>query len=89
MNEYFDSERFIEDIPKILPQLSVTFSIVGISIFLGTILGIIVAVLRIKNIPILHQILGIYISFMRGTPLLVQMMIAFYGIPLLILICFK
>lgn len=84
MNEYFDSERFIEDIPKILPQLSVTFSIVGISIFLGTILGIIVAVLRIKNIPILHQILGIYISFMRGTPLLVQMMIAFYGIPLLI-----
>lgn len=50
--------------------------------FLGTILGILVAVLRIKKVPVVKQFLSVYISFMRGTPLLVQMMIAFYGLPL-------
>jgi L-cystine transport system permease protein len=50
--------------------------------FLGTLLALVVAVLRLKEIRGVKQILGGYISFMRGTPLLVQMMIAFYGIPL-------
>ena len=50
----------------------------------GTILAVLVAVLRLKKIPVISQIISVYISFMRGTPLLVQMMIAFYGIPLLL-----
>lgn len=83
MGKYFDFARFIDTIPKIIPQLSVTFSIVLVSMIIGTVLAIIVAVLRIQKIPVLHQILSIYISFMRGTPLLVQMMIVYYGLPLL------
>ncbi len=84
MGKYFDFERFIDTIPKIIPQLSVTFSIVLVSMIVGTVLAIAVAVLRIQRIPVLHQILGIYISFMRGTPLLVQMMVVYYGLPLLV-----
>lgn len=84
MGKYFDFERFIDIIPKIIPQLGVTFSIVLVSMVLGTILAIIVAVLRIQKFPVLHQILGVYISFMRGTPLLVQMMIVYYGLPLFV-----
>lgn len=82
METYFSIDRFIQIFPKIITCIGVNFQIVFWSMFLGTILAIIVAVLRMKEIPVLKQILSVYISFMRGTPLLVQMMIAFYGIPL-------
>ncbi len=82
MGGYFSAERFINVFPKIAACLSVNFRIVFWSMFLGTLLALVVAVLRLKEIRGVKQILGGYISFMRGTPLLVQMMIAFYGIPL-------
>ncbi|WP_026517304.1 amino acid ABC transporter permease [Butyrivibrio sp. MC2021] len=84
MGSYFSAERFINVFPKIIACLSVNFHIVFWSMLLGTILAIFVAVLRLKEIPVVKQILSVYISFMRGTPLLVQMMIAFYGIPLVL-----
>lgn len=84
MGSYFSAERFINVFPKIIACLSVNFRIVFWSMLLGTILAIFVAILRLKEIPVVKQILGVYISFMRGTPLLVQMMIAFYGIPLVL-----
>lgn len=82
MSTYFSWDRFINVFPKIISCVSVNFHIVLWSMFLGTILAVFVAVLRLKEIPVIKQILSVYISFMRGTPLLVQMMIAFYGIPL-------
>ena len=82
MGNYFSTERFIYVFPKIISNISVNFHIVLWSMLLGTILAVFVAVLRLKRIPVIGQILGVYISFMRGTPLLVQMMIAFYGIPI-------
>lgn len=84
MGSYFSLERFINVFLPILSCINVTFHIVIVSMILGTMLGIVVAVARIKEIPVLHQILGVYISFMRGTPLLVQMFIAYYGIPIIL-----
>ena len=34
-----------------------------------------------KKIPVIHQILSVYISFMRGTSMLIQMMVIYYGLP--------
>ena len=34
-----------------------------------------------KKIPVIHQILSVYISFMRGTSMLLQMMVIYYGLP--------
>jgi len=83
MENYFKIDRFFERIPQILPYLGTTFSMVFISMLLGTILAVLVAFLRIRKIPVIHQLLSVYISFMRGTPLLVQMCIAYYGLPIL------
>lgn len=83
MGNFFDIDRFYNVIPKILPYLNVTFHVVLVSMGIGTLLAIFVAVLRIQRIPVVQQSLGVYISFMRGTPLLVQMMISYYGLPLL------
>ena len=84
MGNYFSIDRFINVFPKIISNISVNFHIVFWSMLFGTILAVLVAVLRLKKIPVISQIISVYISFMRGTPLLVQMMIAFYGIPLLL-----
>jgi L-cystine transport system permease protein len=47
-------------------------------------LGLLITLVRIKKTPVLYQIVTVYISFMRGTPMLVQLMLIYYGIPLLI-----
>ena len=78
MGDYFSIERFLNLIPKIVPQLSVTFAIVIVSMVIGTLLALVVAALEIKRFPVLQQILKVYVSYMRGTPLLVQMMVVYY-----------
>ncbi len=82
MGSYFSGERFLERIGQILPYLVVNLKMVFWSMLFGTILAIGLAILRLKKIPVIEQILVVFISYMRGTPLLVQMCIAYYGIPI-------
>lgn len=84
MTDIFSWTRFFENIPKILPYLSVTFKIVFFATLFGVLLGLVIAVIRINKIPVLNQVIRIYVSFMRGTPMLVQMMVVYYGLPFLI-----
>lgn len=84
MVDLFSGDRFFENIPKIVPYLSVTFAIVIIATVLGAVLGIMIAFINMKKIPVLHQFFKVYVSFMRGTPMLVQLMLVYYGLPVLI-----
>lgn len=84
MGDFFSWDRFFENIPKILPYLQVTFKIVFFATVAGILLGTLVAVIRINKIPIINQLLGIYVSFMRGTPMLVQMLVILYGLPIIV-----
>lgn len=52
------------------------------SVFFGLILGIILALMKISRNKILNMIASSYIEFLRGTPLLVQVYIIFYGLNL-------
>lgn len=81
MDKLFGWERFFENIPKILPYLSVTFSIVVYATVFGLLLAIPIVLVQIKKIPVLYPVFKVYVSFMRGTPMLVQLMIIYYGIP--------
>lgn len=80
----FDWERFFTAIPKLLPYLAVTLQVVIVGVGLGAVFGFIFAILRLKKIPVIDQILSVYLSFMRGTPMLVQLMVLYYGLPLLL-----
>ncbi len=84
MGELFKWDRFFENIPKIVPYLSVTFAIVIFATVLGVVLGIAIAFVNMKKLPVLHQFFKVYVSFMRGTPMLVQLMLVYYGLPVLI-----
>lgn len=84
MGKLFAWDRFYENIPKILPYLSVTFSILVYATVFGVLLGMVIVLVQIKKIPGLSQLVKVYVSFMRGTPMLVQLMLVYYGIPALL-----
>lgn len=46
----------------------------------AVLLGLIVALMRISKVKILEQVAKVYISFFRGTPLLVQLLILYFGL---------
>ncbi len=80
----FDFEFFIECFPKILAKLPVTLLISVASFVAAVIIGFIVALIKIYKVPVLQRLADLYISFIRGTPVLVQLYIICYGIPKII-----
>ena len=51
------------------------------SFFFAMIIAVVVALVQYANVPVLRQIARFYIWVIRGTPLLVQLFIIFYGLP--------
>lgn len=84
MSTIFDPAYVLQAIPKLLGYLHITIEILVLSIFFGLILGIIIAIPRLYHIPILKEIATVYVSFIRGTPILIQLFLVFYGLPLLV-----
>jgi L-cystine transport system permease protein len=70
-------------VPTLTAYLPVTLYILTLSLLFGFVLGLFLALPRIYNIPIVNQLAKVYISFFRGTPIMVQLFIVFYGIPAL------
>ena len=65
----------------LLPGLLVTIPLTALSFTFALIIAVIVAAIQFANIPILTQLARFYIWIIRGTPLLVQLFIVFYGLP--------
>lgn len=86
MESYFNIELVFKDLPQLLSRLHVTLLIVLSATIIGLFLGAILALFRVYKVPILNHITIIYISFIRGTPILVQMFIVFYGLPMLLML---
>ncbi|WP_270420458.1 amino acid ABC transporter permease [Acidaminococcus massiliensis] len=76
------AELLIQSIPGLLiPGLTVTIPLTLVSFGLGLILALFTALVQIARVPILRQIARFYVWIIRGTPLLVQLYIIFYGLP--------
>ena len=81
---------FFETIGKIIERYSSFFAqgvvntliIAAFSVLLGTILGTLMATMRMGKILPLKWLAVAYIEFIRGTPLMVQLMFIFYGLPM-------
>ncbi|NMM92886.1 amino acid ABC transporter permease [Bifidobacterium oedipodis] len=72
----------IDSIPKLLiPGLTVTVPLTLISFAIGLVLAIVVAVVRVARVPVASQIVQFYVWVFRGTPLLVQLFVIFFGLP--------
>ncbi|MEX1057130.1 MAG: amino acid ABC transporter permease [Natronospirillum sp.] len=71
-------------IPVLLRYLPLTLQLAGIGMVFALILGCLFAVIRVLRIPVLNQLTIVFISFFRGTPLLVQLFLFYYGLPQLV-----
>ncbi len=68
--------------PMALAMIKVTLPLTAISFSLGLLIAILTAIARIANIKILKQLSEFYIWIFRGTPLLVQLFIIYFGLPI-------
>ncbi len=75
-------EIVIDSFSKILiPGITVTIPLTIISFSLALVIAVVVAMIQIANIPGLKQAARFYIWVVRGTPLLVQLYVIFFGLP--------
>ncbi len=80
------SERLINilitSFTKILiPGIKVTIPLTLVSFALSLVIGLILALIQVADIKVLKQIARLYIWIFRGTPLIVQLFIIFFGLP--------
>ncbi|MBU6136276.1 amino acid ABC transporter permease [Clostridium tertium] len=75
--------EIIAFIPQVLEGLKVTIEIFIITLILSIPLGGIIALGRISKVKILNSITGVYVLILRGTPLLLQILFIFFGLPLI------
>jgi L-cystine transport system permease protein len=81
MQPFLDWQFMVRVVPALLQALPVTLEITVVSMTLALLLALAVALIRIYRVPVLQRLAGLYVSFMRGTPLLVQIYLAYYGLP--------
>ncbi|NMM53787.1 amino acid ABC transporter permease [Paenibacillus aquistagni] len=71
----------ISNIPFFLKGAIVSLQLTIVAMFFGIILGLGIAVIRMKGVRPLQWFAQVYVSIIRGTPILVQIFIAYYGFP--------
>lgn len=71
---------FLTTYPGFLDAVVITLQLTAISVILGTVLGLFFALMKISKSKILQGIANLYITIIRGTPLLVQIMFLYFGI---------
>lgn len=77
----FDFTAVVPHLPQMLQGLLSTLGVSFSAIALGLVLGWLICLGRVSSSPWLRGPAAIYISFFRGTPLLVQLILVFYALP--------
>lgn len=80
----FSWRAVFDAIPSILERLPLTIGLTLAGAVSGLILALLFAVIKINRVKVIYPIQAFFVSFLRGTPILVQLMLSYYGIPLLL-----
>jgi|TARA_X000000368_G_scaffold150522_1_gene118714 octopine/nopaline transport system permease protein len=75
-----DFELMINSFPKLLNATVITLKLLSASLFFGLFIGLLFAILRMNKNPIINKFAYGYSYFFRGTPLLVQIFIIYFGL---------
>ncbi|SHE99302.1 glutamine transport system permease protein [Desulfacinum infernum DSM 9756] len=78
----FEPGVVVETFPMLLRGLKLTVVITIGGLFFGFILGSVAGLMKISRSLFLRKLAGIYIETIRGTPMLVQAMFLYYGVPM-------
>jgi polar amino acid transport system permease protein len=84
MAKLFDAKLVFTEIPDILKYLPTTIELTLIAMIIGIVLGLLIAIIRIYKVPVLSQLSVAFVSVIRGTPVIVQLYITYFGIPIIL-----
>ena len=70
--------------PVYLSGLWGTLWISAVTVFLGALLGMVVALMRMSRLKILRTVSNVYVEILRGTPILLQLYFFWIGLPKLV-----
>ena len=82
--QLFSWRSVFDALPKIIEKLPTTLLLTLGGALFGLVLALIFAIVKINRVKILYPIQALFVSFLRGTPVLVQLMLTYYGIPLVL-----
>jgi polar amino acid transport system permease protein/cystine transport system permease protein len=77
----FSFEFMFATLPTLIWASRVTIEVALLAMLLSLSVGTGLTIIRAFKIPLVNTIIGLYISFIRGTPLMVQIFLAFYALP--------
>lgn len=82
MSKIFDGQLVFSEIPALLKYLPVTLQLTLMALLIGWGAGLLIALIKIHNTPVLRQICTLFVSIVRGTPIIVQLYLTYFGIPI-------
>ncbi|WP_283192844.1 amino acid ABC transporter permease [Rhizobium sp. AN80A] len=71
-------------IPELLLALPLTLAITFTAMVAGFVLALIATTLRVRRIPVISHMADLYVSYARSVPVVLQLFVAFYGLPVLV-----
>lgn len=74
-------EFAVDQLPKLIRAVPTTIGLWLLAISLGTVLGILLGVGRVYAGIVVSRLIAVYIDVVRGTPMLVQMFLLYFGLP--------
>lgn len=80
----FDFSLVTQSLPLLLAGALVTLKITAMAVGLGMVFGLIAAVGALSRNRVLHYAARTYVNFIRGTPLLVQIFILYFALPVIL-----
>ena len=80
----FDFQLIIDSLPLLFQGACVTVQITAISVGLGLFFGLFIGIAQISRVAFFRVPAKVYVDFLRGTPLLVQIFMIYFALPLLI-----
>ncbi|NEJ89800.1 ABC transporter permease subunit [Rhizobium leguminosarum] len=71
-------------IPELFKALPLTLAITFTAMIAGFLLALITTTFRVRRIPVVSQLADLYVSYARSVPVVLQLFVAFYGLPLVV-----
>ena len=83
-DKIFNWNAFISAFKPIITRVPTSFIITLIAMAIGLVLGLLLALIKLNKLPVLDQVRALAVSFIRGTPIYVQLLLTYTGIPLIL-----
>ena len=81
---FFSWSFFLVVLRRLVGRVPVTLGITASAFGLGFVLALVLAAVQVYRVPVARQLARFYVSFMRGTPILIQLLICNIAMPMLI-----